>query len=98
MRRFRMRAYEQIATCYRTCQLHSVSMNYYKKALCLAFVLNDTESELLYYHKLAVACLNAGDNRRMVLYDKRATYGLLEPKDSDQRRLAHLLIIHVATE
>jgi hypothetical protein len=80
-----MRAFEQIASCYSTCCMYNLALTYLKKALMVAYEMNDTMSELKYYEKLGIASMNAGDTQKMLAYQNRVMYGQLEPKSSGTR-------------
>lgn len=41
--------------------MYNVAMTYLKKALMVAYEMCDTMAELLYYEKLGVTSMNAGD-------------------------------------
>jgi hypothetical protein len=60
-------------------------MTYYKRALQLAYKLNDKILEMWLYEKLAGVYGRVRDLRRQELYYKRSFYGLIEPKDGQNR-------------
>jgi tetratricopeptide (TPR) repeat protein len=81
-----MKAFEQIAICYQTCEMYNLSITYYKKSLQISYELRDTMAELNLYYKLGQAYANAGDPIKMVAYHKRAFHGLLESDNSAVRQ------------
>ena len=55
---------------------------YLKKALMLAWTLQQTTTETYYYEKLAVDYFNIGDHTKSQRYKNRSFYGQLEEKGS----------------
>jgi hypothetical protein len=54
----------------------------------MAYVLKDTQNELVFYEKIANSYMNVGNTYMMQKYHNRAFYGLIEPLDGVSRRLA----------
>ena len=54
--------------------MYWVSVMYLKKALMLAWILNETTTETYYYEKLAVDYFNLGDHEKSSRYKNRAFY------------------------
>ena len=51
--------------CYSAANMYQVTICNLKKALMLAWLLNDEVKEVWYYERLAIAYMNIGDIKRM---------------------------------
>lgn len=70
--RMKMKAFEQIAVCYRACNMYNVAITYFKKALIVAYLLYDPIAECYYYERLSIQYMNLGDMKKMTDYHNRA--------------------------
>ncbi len=87
-----MLTYEQIGVCYKIVDMHARSITYFKKALQMAYEINDQTAELYYYEILGKAYMNAGNPDKMVKYQNRSVNGLVDPPNGHNRQLSHYFI------
>ena len=71
--------------CYHKSAKFNIARTYLKKALYLAYLFDDTTSELVFYERLALCYMYTGDHCKMELYHKRASLCLIEPQDGINR-------------